>query len=419
MSPARVPYATSFPKARPEMGDDGDGDGEDVELEEYEGELVDGAPHGHGKAIYLNGAEYNGRWEDGVRQGEGKLKDEFGCVYAGLFVNDQPSDSSGHWEYSDGSTYAGAVVEGLRHGHGRYVWPDGTVYEGEWLTGKRSGTGTERSADGKVSYQGGWLNDEPHGQGQGRVSGSKVRLGARATRLGSDMGSDKGSDKGSRNASLASECGDALTAASSTLTSSRFGAAAAPPAADRVPSHELLVQDADLAPPRGSGSPLRLPARRLPYGSPRESRPPTGQMDEGDACAAHQAGANPQDEAGFLPSPRGLPASHEEGHPPAAPNVLRSQYDFLNQSLDTLELEMLEDMVEPSPTMSAATDVSSSSSRAMCTSAGEQPPPGQTGPSQPGQPPTTSNRRRRQWSFRREGSFQHTVTNFSDPDLVV
>ena len=39
---------------------------------DYEGELQDGKPHGHGVRQWLGGASYDGEWEQGKRHGKGR-----------------------------------------------------------------------------------------------------------------------------------------------------------------------------------------------------------------------------------------------------------------------------------------------------------------------------------------------------------
>lgn len=51
----------------------------------YQGDLLNGLPHGEGTMIYGDGSRYVGQWEKGVRVGIGKLKYADGRVYEGLF----------------------------------------------------------------------------------------------------------------------------------------------------------------------------------------------------------------------------------------------------------------------------------------------------------------------------------------------
>jgi hypothetical protein len=57
--------------------------------------------------------------------------------------------------YADGSSYAGQLKSGKKHGFGIYLWPDGAEYRGEFRDGEPHGEGLYLYADGRrkrVSY---------------------------------------------------------------------------------------------------------------------------------------------------------------------------------------------------------------------------------------------------------------------------
>ena len=68
----------------------------------YEGDLVDGRPHGRGVYRWPSGARYEGEWRDGKRHGRG--------VYT----------------WADGGRYDGEYVDGARTGRGVQTWAGGT-----------------------------------------------------------------------------------------------------------------------------------------------------------------------------------------------------------------------------------------------------------------------------------------------------
>lgn len=96
---------------------------------------------------------------------------------------------------------------------------------------------------------------------------------------------------------------------------------------------------------------------------------------------------------------------------------MRSQFDFLKESIDTLELEMLEDMADlPSQPGGG------SSAKSTPRKKGQQDASDPTHDSTlDGTKPPTSMKKTnimKKWSFRKGSSFAKTA-KFPDPDLVV
>ena len=65
--------------------------------------------------------------------------------YEGEIENGKPH-GYGIWTQSDGATYVGQFVNGLREGLGTFTWSEkgpksGTSYEGEWLNNRQHGKG--------------------------------------------------------------------------------------------------------------------------------------------------------------------------------------------------------------------------------------------------------------------------------------
>jgi hypothetical protein len=58
--------------------------------------------------------------------------------------------------FEDGSSYAGQLKDGKKHGPGIYIWADGAEYQGEFKDGEPNGEGLYLYADGRrkrVSYE--------------------------------------------------------------------------------------------------------------------------------------------------------------------------------------------------------------------------------------------------------------------------
>jgi hypothetical protein len=107
----------------------------------YDGEWVDGRPHGSGVWATIEGDLFTCRsWQSGKKHG---------------FTVDV---------LSDGQVYRGEYQHGQRHGHGVLTWPYGAHYEGQFVNNKRNGEGRYCYADGRV-YTGNYKDDRPHGYG--------------------------------------------------------------------------------------------------------------------------------------------------------------------------------------------------------------------------------------------------------------
>ena len=114
----------------------------------YEGEMLDGQPHGVGTIIYLTNdkfgrANYTGEWRFGMITGEG------------LMI------------WKSGAVYSGQILMNLMDGQGNFSWPNGDYYSGQYINGKRNGVGDMLYGDGDA-YRGAWRNGQYHGQGEYR-----------------------------------------------------------------------------------------------------------------------------------------------------------------------------------------------------------------------------------------------------------
>jgi len=126
----------------------------------YEGEIVNGIPHGKGKMTYsddaflFKGSVYEGDWVDGIWHGKGKIIWADGDVYEGDFI-DSLSHGKGKMTYTDGSVYEGDWIDDQPHGKGKYTFADGRVYVGDFVEGELTGKGKMTYLDGKVQ-EGNW-----------------------------------------------------------------------------------------------------------------------------------------------------------------------------------------------------------------------------------------------------------------------
>lgn len=111
----------------------------------YEGEILAGRPHGHGRYMAQTRpgeweTQYEGDWIQGRREGRGSRY------------------------YNSGETYTGDFVANLRHGNGRYEYSSGDTYAGQWCDDKRHGAGTIYFASGDI-FIGNFYSDRREGMG--------------------------------------------------------------------------------------------------------------------------------------------------------------------------------------------------------------------------------------------------------------
>ena len=124
-----------------------------------------GLCHGLGRATLTSGAQYEGTFVHGRLSGEGKMLFPDGIQYEGDFL-DNAITGSGVYRWPN-IVYAGAVLDGKRHGQGRLEFTDtGSTYEGGWVHGVRHGVGTLYfDASQQTYYSGEWAADMKHGHG--------------------------------------------------------------------------------------------------------------------------------------------------------------------------------------------------------------------------------------------------------------
>ena len=125
-----------------------------------------------------NGDTYVGEVVDGVKSGQGEYVWADGHRYVGGYRADQ-MHGAGTFTWADGREYEGQFVDGRRHGQGVFKLANGDVYDGAFVANAMTGEGTYTFANGDV-YQGDFVAGERTGQGVHEWSnGSRYEGGVR------------------------------------------------------------------------------------------------------------------------------------------------------------------------------------------------------------------------------------------------
>ena len=117
-----------------------DSESQNIELDKYEGEIIDGKKEGKGKFTYKNG-----------------------CVYEGFFKNNK-KEGKGIFYYTNGDRYKGQFEKGFYQGDGIFYFHNGDRYEGKFDKNKYSGFGKYFYHNGDT-FEGHWENDKKNGKG--------------------------------------------------------------------------------------------------------------------------------------------------------------------------------------------------------------------------------------------------------------
>jgi len=117
-------------------------------IQRYIGDWLDGKPYGNGAMQYGNGDKYQGKFNNGRLNGEGTFTMANGDKYVGGFSNDRTN------------------------GYGEYIFANGDTYKGQWKDGSKFGIGTYTSSS--RIYTGIWKDNAPSGDGQMQFLKSKV-----------------------------------------------------------------------------------------------------------------------------------------------------------------------------------------------------------------------------------------------------
>jgi hypothetical protein len=125
------------------------GHGEAIGKDRYQGEFVNGYPHGPGTYIWGDGERFVGRFV----KGEPQIPHN-GCYVADPRLRGKYNGKCrGGKAYGRGKavgidTYDGEFIDGVLNGQGTYVWRNGDRYIGQFREGKPYGRGVMKYAGG-------------------------------------------------------------------------------------------------------------------------------------------------------------------------------------------------------------------------------------------------------------------------------
>lgn len=188
---------------------------------QYQGDLQNDIPHGHGTVTVSSQGKYEGEWRGGKETGQHTFTFNNGNKYVGEIVEGQPSGQgtmtqangttyTGTWKEgkpngrgllksANGSSYEGDWKMGVQDGQGKYVFPDGNIYNGDFKQGAMTGKGTINYNTGAVytgdvkngalegqgvyiwpnkdKYEGGFINNKKEGRGKLTRANGQVQEG--------------------------------------------------------------------------------------------------------------------------------------------------------------------------------------------------------------------------------------------------
>ena len=130
----------------------------------YEGEMLDGIPHGQGILLYADNRVYQGLFVDGHREGYGSLDWPNGDKYEGMFLGNEITGLGELSHQETGERYKGFFLNGQKQGSGEYEWLDGRKYVGSFHEDEKEGRGDFLQTNGSV-YRGHFSQDQFHGEG--------------------------------------------------------------------------------------------------------------------------------------------------------------------------------------------------------------------------------------------------------------
>ena len=124
----------------------------------YEGDWVNGVPHGQGEYVWKNGNSYEGQFQLGKCHGRGKKvlvdkKGEFVSFQEGYFENGE-LNGEGFFNDAEGNEYNGQWKNGKKEGYGEFTFSNGSSYTGQWKSDKYHGKGIFKESDPDSYYDG-------------------------------------------------------------------------------------------------------------------------------------------------------------------------------------------------------------------------------------------------------------------------
>ena len=121
----------------------------------YEGESLEGQPHGRGTFVYAHGATYEGEWVQGKRHGAGRLVQADGGSYVGEWREDM-KHGKGKDVFASGWDVASQECQykkGKMHGPIAVTYADGKAYIGRCDEDENVGLGVKWSADRTQAWE--------------------------------------------------------------------------------------------------------------------------------------------------------------------------------------------------------------------------------------------------------------------------
>ena len=141
----------------------------------YSGTFHHGRMHGKGTLILTNGNSYNGDWMNGLREGVGIYTFSNGNVYTGSFRKNK-FYGDGTMTFRSGNKYVGSWENDQPNGNGIYYFTTNDRYEGNFVSGKFNGTGT-MYYNTKEVYVGEWKDNARQGFGTLKKSNGEIFSG--------------------------------------------------------------------------------------------------------------------------------------------------------------------------------------------------------------------------------------------------
>ena len=142
--------------------------------ETYEGDMIDGVPHGVGTRTAASGRKYKGQFKDGLRHGAGRMVLASGENLQGTFLRRGNLTGDGKIELKGGGEMSGNFAHGRLHGMGLYRASNGVCWRGNFDNSTLSGPASMacpaeehlgRQIFPEALYEGDAADDRAHGEG--------------------------------------------------------------------------------------------------------------------------------------------------------------------------------------------------------------------------------------------------------------